>query len=362
MATNTRFRRSAQCRTLLVLLSSAAALGATDTSTQDEQSVSRSPATRGLGTTRISAPSAGSPSRPAAVRVLTIQYSAHNGAKRAAYVLLPAWYGPRNNPPVPVVISPHGRDATGLTNSKYFGNLPAVGSFAVISPDGMGRRLGLKSYGYAGQIDDLAKMPDFAAAVLPWLRIDRKRIYALGSSMGGHETLMLVARHPQLLAGAAAMDSVTDLARRYGQLPEIPCNAACHARWAMPYGVALQSAMRREVGGSPADDPAEYAARSPVEHARTIAFSGVPLQIWWSRKDRIVFDQEHQSEALFQELRRLNPSAPVSAYAGRWAHSKEMRASQLLPIALAGFNLLPWNFKVLPRSIRHESAPTVAAQ
>ncbi len=58
-------------------------------------------------------------------------------------------------------------------------------------------------------------MPDFATKALPWLRIDRSRIYALGSSMGGQETLLLVARHPDLLAGAAAMDSVTDLARRY---------------------------------------------------------------------------------------------------------------------------------------------------
>ena len=33
--------------------------------------------------------------------------------------------------------------------------------------------------------------------------------------MGGQETLLLVALHPQLLAGAAAFDPATDLRRRY---------------------------------------------------------------------------------------------------------------------------------------------------
>ena len=292
-----------------------------------------------------------------ATRVWTIRYNAHNGANRVAYVILPAWYGPANNPPLPVVISPHGRGATGRSNAKFFGNLPAVGGFAVISPDGMGRRLGYYSYGFPGQIDDLAKMPEFALRALPWLRIDRSRIYALGSSMGGQETALLVARHPRLLAGAAAMDSVTDLARRYDQLPSLPCDRRCLARWGQPFGVNLQSAMRREVGATPEQDRRAYAARSALSQSAAIARSGVPLQIWWSRNDRIVFDQKHQSEALVRAVQKLNPCAPVSSFEGRWRHSTEMRANSLLPIALAHFGLLPRPFKPLPSSVRHHAAP-----
>jgi pimeloyl-ACP methyl ester carboxylesterase len=293
-----------------------------------------------------------------AVRTWAIHYTAHNGTDRLAYVVLPSWYGPENNPPVPVIISPHGRNANGLSNTRYFGNLPAAGRFAVISPDGMGRRLGLKSYAYRGQIDDLAAMPDFAAAALPWLRIDRNRIYALGSSMGGHETLMLVARHRDLLAGAAAMDSVTDLARRYRQLPDVPCDKRCLDHWGKHYGLVLQDAMRREVGGTPQEAPRAYALRSPLSNARRIAASGVALQIWWSSADRIVTDQAHQSGSLFRELKRLNRCSPVSSYRGRWAHSKEMKADQLLPIALAEFGLLPSGTKSLPGSVHHQPAPT----
>lgn len=310
----------------------------------------------------VAAVPTGSSASPAqAIRTWTFHYTAHNGADRLAYVVLPAWYGPNDNPPLPVVISPHGRNANGLSNTRYFGNLPAKGRFAVVSPDGMGRRLGLKSYAFKGQIDDLARMPELAEDALPWLRLDRERVYALGSSMGGQETLMFVARHPELLAGAAAMDSVTDLTRRYRQLPGVPCDAKCLKRWGKPYGLVLQTAMREEVGGVPSDSPKRYQARSASAYARTIASSGVPLQIWWSSKDLIVFDQKHQSWALFRELKRLNPCAPVSAYAGRWPHSKEMKSTELLPIALAEFGLLPHGVKKLPPSVRHQDAPDCAA-
>ena len=254
-----------------------------------------------------------------AVRTWTISYTAHDGAHRLASVVLPAWYGPGNNPELPLVISPHGRAGDGRSNAKFWGNLPAVGEFAVVNPDGMGRRLEKLSYGYAGQIDDLARMPEIALRALPWLRIDRSRIYALGGSMGGQETLLFVARHPRLLAGAVAMDSVTDLARRYYQLPRVPCNAQCLARYGAPYGKVLQAKLRMEVGGTPDDRPRAYELRSPLSHAHEIASSGVPLQVWWSSGDQIVFDQQHQSAALVRELHRLNRCAPIVSYAGTWS-------------------------------------------
>jgi pimeloyl-ACP methyl ester carboxylesterase len=291
------------------------------------------------------------------VRTWTIHYTAHNGVDRLAYVVLPAWYGPKRHPRIPVVISPHGRNMNGLSNTKYFASLPAVGQFAVISPDGMGRRLGYKSFAYKGQIDDLAKMPDFAESALPWLNLDRTRVYAIGSSMGGLETLMLVARYPQLLSGAAAMDSITDLSRRYAQFPDTACDSKCLRRWGKPYGLVLQASVRKELGGTPAQVPGAYAARSPATFAPTIARSGVALQIWWSTQDKIVTDQQHQSGTLFRMLRRLDPNAPVSAYIGRWEHSKEMKASALLPIALRELGLLSNSPKRVPRSVHYVPAP-----
>jgi poly(3-hydroxybutyrate) depolymerase len=292
------------------------------------------------------------------VRVWHVSYVAHDGTPRPGYVVLPAWYGPGKNPALPVVISPHGRGGNGLASARFWGDLPGIGGFAVISPDGMGRRSTTLSYGYAGQIDDLARMPGLMSKALPWLRLDPSRIYALGTSMGGQETLLLVARHPRLLAGAVAMDSVTDLARRYGQLPDVPCNAACLRRWGAPFGRVLQSALRTEVGGTPAERPVAYAARSARSQARKIAESGVPLQLWWSSHDQIVFDQEHQSAALADDLRRLGHCAPVAAYAGTWRHSQAMWAGSLLPVALAGLGLMPDGFPGVPKGrFEHACVP-----
>jgi poly(3-hydroxybutyrate) depolymerase len=309
-------------------------------------------------TVTLAAPAAAPDSRQSSrkliddVRTWPFTYRTHKGNRRHAYLVLPAWYGPGNNPPLPVIISPHGRGGNGLANSKFFGRLPAVGRFAVINPDGMGRNLKSFSYGARGQIDDLARMPRLATAAFPWLELDRSRVYALGSSMGGQETLLLVARHPNLLAGAAALDSVTDLTRRHGQMPALDCPASCLERWGKPYGEVLQSTLEREVGGSPSERPHAYAARSGLSLARTIVASRVPLQIWWSTEDQIVSDQEHQSGALFERIRELDRCADVTAVVGSWQHSKEMRAAELLPIALRRFGLLPHSRKQLPRSVR----------
>jgi poly(3-hydroxybutyrate) depolymerase len=290
---------------------------------------------------------------PAAPLVYTITYLAHTGDRREATVLLPAGYSPDANPAIPLVISPHGRGATGQSNATFWGSLPTVGHFAVVNPDGMGRRLKAFSYGAPGHIDDLARMPEIVTEALPWVRIDRSRIYALGSSMGGQETLLLVARHPHLLAGAAAMDSVTDLALRYEQARELPTSPAFVKRWGAPNSVALQGAMRREVGGTPEAKPKAYAARSPLSQAAAIARSGVPLQIWWSRKDRIVVHQNTQSGALYRELRRIGTRASLEAYVGTWKHSTEMRAGALLPLALRGFGLLPRDCAPCPAGVQH---------
>jgi pimeloyl-ACP methyl ester carboxylesterase len=287
------------------------------------------------------APAAPAPVKPSVVRVWTIHYRAHNGARRVAYVALPAWYGPKNHPPIPLVISPHGRGVGARANLRLFGPLPAIGGFGVVSPAGQGRVLALQSWGALGQIEDLARMPQIVHSTLPWLHIDRRRIYAVGGSMGAQESLLLLARHPRLLAGVAAFDSVTDFALQYREFPRLGCDKRCLAHLQGKVGEMLQGMARREVGGSPWSARLAWKLRSPITYVRRIATSHVPLELWWSSKDAIVLDQGRQSKRLFDEIRRLNPDAPVTAYQGFWRHSAEMRHTTRLPLALAQFGLLP---------------------
>jgi pimeloyl-ACP methyl ester carboxylesterase len=275
------------------------------------------------------------------IRIWTVDYRAHTGARERAYVALPAWYGPRNNPEVPLVISPHGRGVGARANLRLFGALPARGSFVVVSPEGSGRKLGRYSWGALGQVDDLARMPEILRRTLPWLRIDREQVYALGGSMGGQEALLLLARHHRMLAGVAAFDAVTNFARQYHSFPRIPCARACRERWNGQIGKSLQALARDEVGGSPRARPLAWMLRSPLTYARTIAGSCVHVQLWWSTKDRVVADQQHQSGALYKAILAINPRAPVQAFVGGWRHSVEQRAKGRLPGALAAFGLLP---------------------
>lgn len=282
--------------------------------------------------------------RPA--RVLTITYTTHNGHSRNAYVQLPDGYGPGRNPAIPLVISPHGRAVDGKINSRRWTNLPTLGGFAVVSPDGYGRVLPLHSWGSSGQIDDLARMPEILEKQLPWLHVDRRRIYAVGGSMGAQETLLLVGRYPRLLAGAVAVDGPADFGLQYRNFPRLKCDAECLSRGWGPIGLAKQKLARREIGGTPETTPAKYAERSPLSYVRQIADSCVPVQIWWSRTDETVLDPSRQSGRLFRALQQLNPHAAVDEYVGSWAHTDAMRPETDLPKMLAHLGLLPLAFDV----------------
>jgi pimeloyl-ACP methyl ester carboxylesterase len=160
------------------------------------------------------------------------------------------------------------------------------------------------------------------------VNVEPKRIYAVGGSMGGQEVLLLLARHPHLLAGAVAFDPATNMARRYWDFAKLKG------------GAHLQKLARYEIGGTPLTDPAAYAARSPETFARQIALSGVPLEIYWSNRDRIIADQIDESAVLIEEILGWNPKAPLLVFHGEWQHTAEMHADRRLPHALARLGLL----------------------
>jgi pimeloyl-ACP methyl ester carboxylesterase len=191
----------------------------------------------------------------------------------------------------------------------------------------MGRRLPLHSWGYRGQIADLARMPEVVATALPWLRFDRDRVYAVGGSMGGHETLLLVGQYPELLAGAVAIDSVTNFYRRYDDFG------------LSPKTIGLQALAMLEVGGTPRTNAVGYVLRSATHWTRQVAGSGVPLSIWWSVADQVVQDQIHQSAAFYDELRSLGPRGRLESTTGFWTHSQSFTDVQL-PGALRWLGLL----------------------
>jgi pimeloyl-ACP methyl ester carboxylesterase len=171
-------------------------------------------------------------------------------------------------------------------------------------------------------------MPSIVKRALPWLRIAPHRTYGIGGSMGGQETLLLLAEHPHLLAGAISFDAPTNMAARY------------KAFGTLRNGLNLQRLARLEFGGVPRRRGDAMADRSPIFYARELARSQAPLQIWWSTRDRTVVNQASESGLLYRAIMKLNPSAPVTQFVGTWAHTAEMRATGRMPIALAEMGLL----------------------
>jgi len=271
-------------------------------------------------------------------------YRAHDGRLRPAWLLLPSAY---DGGLIPLVISPHGRGVSAAVNTRDWGDLPGEGGFAVVNPGGEGRRLHQYSWGDPGQIADLARMPAIVERL--GVRVDPHRVYAIGGSMGGQETLLLVAQHPELLAGAVAFDPATDMARRYRDFARLRG------------GRTLQQLARVELGGTPSEVPDAYRARSPDDYLDAIAFSGVPLQIYWSVRDRIISDQVDEAGLLAANIRTINPAAKLWDFEGAWDHTAEMQARRRLPRALERFGLLPSDdVPVLPASgFRPAPAPTV---
>ncbi len=245
----------------------------------------------------------------AAPRVITITYTASTGATRDAVVLLPAGYSPRHNPPLPLVISPHGRGATGRSNAKFWGNLPTVGDFAVVCPDGMGRRLRNFSYGYPGQIDDLARMPQIVVRAMPWVHVDSRRIYALGAAWAARRRCCS-SRGTRVLAGAAAMDPVDRLRAAYGSPPN-GRKAACQKRWGAAGALPAQRCVVESADSPSKANPRATAARSPLSQARRSPTRASRCRSGGARKDKIVVHQGTQSGALYRRLRRLGPQRPV---------------------------------------------------
>jgi poly(3-hydroxybutyrate) depolymerase len=264
-----------------------------------------------------------------AVRNWSIRYLAHNRTPQPATVVVPAEYGPnRRTPPLPLVIAPHGRGNSAAYTASLWDGLPGRGGFAVIAPSGMGRRLPFYSWGYHRQIDDLARMPSIAEGALPWLRINTNRIYCVGGSMGGQETLLMLGQHPKMLAGAVAIDPVTNFYRRYYDFALSPLTRG------------LQAIARVEVGGTPKTNPAGYVLRSPTHWLPQVAKSGKPLQLWWSLADLIVEDQIHQTAHYYEELKRLKPRGRVQPVTGLWAHMSQLKERKL-PAAAKFLGLIP---------------------
>ena len=199
-----------------------------------------------------------------------------------------------------------------LTGAKS--SAEALG-LAVLSPRSRGRALDGVSLAWKGHLDAV------------WTAADSLRetfgLTTMGSgglSMGGLEALVFAAQHPEGVVASWAANPIVDLAYWHGDL------SLADSPDSEP---SLAELISTEVGGSPAELPSEYRARSPFGYLESLA--RVRVRIAWSPSDTVIPNQRTaHSHPLAARLREhggdvvedIVTHAPLddSMDSGRFAH------------------------------------------
>lgn len=192
----------------------------------------------------------------------------------------------------PLIVALHGSGATGLDLCNFLAMEADARDWFIVAPDTVGRialNHGLPSgrynYGWIGAQRDVIDSINHMRANYS---IDASHIYAIGNSMGGQMTTLMLAKYPDVFAAAATWSAVTDLTIWHGQLIVHPkldgstCTTMPHPLG--PY--CLDEYVQDEVGGTPAALPFDYQRRSPLQMAANLRL--IPLKMWHHQLDTLV--------------------------------------------------------------------------
>lgn len=221
--------------------------------------------------------------------------------------------------PLPLVVGLHGAGWT--ASQDYHWGLPGLkvgyhrgwyglaARYGVIiaTLHGHHRREELMSFASPEQIADIVCLPDLVAGT--GFRVDRRRQYVCGLSMGGQEALVAAGRHPEMFAAAVAFNPVVDLGLLQRDMVEVDQIRRSDAA----------PRIAHEVGGLPDEVPAAYAERCPLSYVDGLAH--VPTMLYWSDRDLIVPRQAtHHSYRLYRMVKALSVNNPICEYNHTFSH------------------------------------------
>jgi prepilin-type processing-associated H-X9-DG protein len=186
--------------------------------------------------------------------------STADATDQPCYVILPDSLDPQGQP-VPLLVSLHSWSGDVEQRNATLERLAEQKGWIYLFPHFRGPNQHPDACGSLKAQQDILDAVHWAQKNYP---IDPQRIYLTGASGGGHMTLLMVGRHPEVWAAASAWVGISDL-------------AAWHERHAKDhYGEML----RKSCGGAPGDSPevdSQYRERSPITHLHRA--KDVPLDI-----------------------------------------------------------------------------------
>ena len=138
--------------------------------------------------------------------------------------------------------------------------------WAMLGPNFRGPNKTPPACGGDPAVQDIVDAVNYAKA---HVKIDPARVYIVGGSGGGHMTLLMLGRHPEIFAAGAAFCPITDLARWHADaLLKHPGRGKNYAKM-----------LEKACGGTPAEKPDEYKHRSPLTWLDNARKAGVAAYI-----------------------------------------------------------------------------------
>ncbi|MCA9124340.1 MAG: prolyl oligopeptidase family serine peptidase [Planctomycetaceae bacterium] len=213
-----------------------------------------------------------------------------------SYVNLPDNFDP-NGQSVPLLVSLHSWSGDLEQRNEPLERLANERGWIVLQPNFRGRNDHPEACGSEIAQQDILDVIEWVKSKYP---IDGSRIYLSGNSGGGHMTMMMVGRHPEVWAAASAWVGISDLAAWYDK----------HSADGDRYG----QMMRKVCGGKPGDSPTvdqQYERRSPLTYLHRAV--GVPLDIAAGVHDGYTgsVPTRHSLEA-FNVIARADGSATIT--------------------------------------------------
>lgn len=176
--------------------------------------------------------------------------STKDGTEQPSYLILPEGVTSESKPTTLVVsLHPWSADLDGGRNPDLEALVYEKG-WIYLWPNFRGRNDTPQALGSELAQQDILDAVDWVKAHYP---VDEKRVFLTGRSGGGHMTMLMCGRYPEVWAGAVAWVGISDL-----------------AAWHETHRDGNYGAMiRQAVGGAPGDSDAidaELKARSPITH------------------------------------------------------------------------------------------------
>lgn len=122
------------------------------------------------------------------------------------------FFAPKTDKPVPLIVGLHSWSADYKQANVSFLRYAKIFGWAMICPNFRGPNTKPEGCGSDLVVKDVKSAVDY---MKKRCKIDSDRIYLMGSSGGGHLSMLLAGRLPEIWAGVCAWVGISDLARWY---------------------------------------------------------------------------------------------------------------------------------------------------